>query len=225
MIQYVDDLAYLSQHMDEQETPGMGGMIKNILWQGLKYQGGMDTLSMLKSGYRTGFYVPWTRNFKKNTFLESFDPIFGKGNLAKRATQTFGKRGWQFSSPIQRAVSRDFERAGMFRIRGATANAAAKYGSSVAERAASKFIISRIAGFALGVVNPIMWGSVIASVGTETYNIVSSQVNKYKGLELGGYFPESQGAYTSRQRMVQAITASHLQARSAIGNEAQLFHR
>jgi hypothetical protein len=45
----------------------------------------------------------------------------------------------------------------------------------------------------------------------------------YTDMSVG--FPETPASYTSRQRAVRAISESQLQARSAIGNEAQLFHR
>jgi hypothetical protein len=66
-----------------------------------------------------------------------------------------------------------------------------------------------------------IFGAQLAVAG---YKAISRQVSKYSGLELGGYFPETQGSYTSRQRALQAITASNLQAKSAIGNEAYLMH-
>lgn len=44
-------------------------------------------------------------------------------------------------------------------------------------------------------------------------------------VDMNQAFPESQQSFTSRQRAVRAISESQLQARSAIGNEAQLFHR
>ena len=43
-------------------------------------------------------------------------------------------------------------------------------------------------------------------------------------IDMGTTFRDNGATYTSRQRAVRAIAESHLQARSAIGNEAQLFH-
>jgi hypothetical protein len=216
MLHYADDLAYIAQHANDQNAPSAGAMVGNIVWQGAKFQYGMDTLSMLRRGYRTGFYVPWTGGWDKNWAVKQFGL---QGAVPKAMTG----RGFQFS---KRAVAgRYFEKAGLFGVQKATTKVATKYGMDIAKGAAAKFLIGRAAGIALGVVNPLLWGGLVLDATVGAYNWASAQERKYRGMELGGFFPETQGSYTSRQRAVQAITASHLQARSAIGNEAMLLHR
>ena len=42
---------------------------------------------------------------------------------------------------------------------------------------------------------------------------------------VGGNYIDTQQAYTMRQRAVQAIQSSHMNARSALGNTARMMHR
>jgi hypothetical protein len=216
MLSYADDLAYLAQNADAQNAPDAGSLVKELVWQGAKFQYGMDTLTMLRRGYRTGFHIPWTGGLQNNWMIK-------RAGLSSHIPQALTGKGIQFS---KRAVAgRYFEKAGIFGVQKATAKVATKYGMDVAKGAAAKFLIGRAAGITLGVVNPLLWGGLVLDATVGAYNWASAQERKYRGMELGGFFPETQGSYTSRQRAVQAITASHLQARSAIGNEAMLLHR
>jgi hypothetical protein len=72
----------------------------------------------------------------------------------------------------------------------------------------------------LEIAKMVLWDPVWAG-----YSAIQSQVKMAKGLELGGYFPDTKSSLTSRQRTVKAISSSRLQARSAVGNEAFLMHR
>jgi hypothetical protein len=65
--------------------------------------------------------------------------------------------------------------------------------------------------------------AVAASIGI--WNNASGAMERARYVDVSNKFTETQGSYTSRQRSVRAISESHLQARSAIGNEAQMFHR
>lgn len=218
MLQYADDLAYLAQHADPGSAPSPGGMVRELIWQGAKFQYGMDTLSMLQSGYRTGFYVPWTGRVQHHWLVKQF-------GLSESVPKIFRSKGIQFARRSPAMAGRYFEKAGVFGIQKATAQVATKYGMNVAKGSAAKFLIGRAAGLTLGIVNPILYGGLVLDMAIGAYKFSSAIERKYRGMELGGFFPETQGAYTSRQRAVQAITASHLQARSAIGNEAMLMHR
>jgi len=89
----------------------------------------------------------------------------------------------------------------------------------------ARFLVGKLGGYGIAAV---LTADALALGWMATgglYGGISKAVSKYKGLEMGGYFPDTQTAMTSRQRAVQAITTSQLQARSAIGNEAMLFHR
>ena len=74
--------------------------------------------------------------------------------------------------------------------------------------------------------NPLMWGVGATWFGGRAFlgNISRAMRNTmYENMGRSG-FEDSMGTYTSRQRAVRAIAESNLQARAAIGNEAQLFH-
>ena len=96
--------------------------------------------------------------------------------------------------------------------------------SPVMQKAFQKIAISRAAGFALTALNRVFVGAMLYQ-GWRAYDKYATRVALNRGFETGGYFPESRGAITSRQRAIRAISESRLQARSAVGNEAQLLHR
>jgi hypothetical protein len=116
-----------------------------------------------------------------------------------------------------------YREAGLTGFSGARKAAAVAFGEKAAANAGTKYLVSRAAGMAIGL-SWLQLGIFGTELAVKGYQAISRQVTKYRGLELGGYFPETQGSYTSRQRAVQAITASNLQAKSAIGNEAYLMH-
>ena len=86
-------------------------------------------------------------------------------------------------------------------------------------------MLGKAAGIALKGANFVMGATLAYDLTVGGYGMASAIESKYRGLELGGDYQDSMGAATSRQRALQAITASSLQARSAIGNEAMLMHR
>ena len=79
---------------------------------------------------------------------------------------------------------------------------------------------------ATNLTKPAMW-----PIGIAWFGGLALLGNAAKGLrrnqarDFGNSFVDSGQTYTSRQRAVRAIAESHLQARSAIGNEAMLMHR
>lgn len=211
MIQYADDVAYMAQKQDDDYQ---FGVMKDFLWPLTKFSYSFAALKMLKKSPVTGFYVPWTR---------------GKGNVAKfgRKMGVWGSSGWASgtASTAERSALRIFRSSGVFGFNAARRKVAAAMGEQVATKVGSRFIIGRAAGLAIPALNVALWAPLVVGTVVGTYKWAAALTSKYRGLELGGYFPETQGAYTSRQRSLQAITASRLQARSAIGNEAMLFHR
>jgi hypothetical protein len=155
----------------------------------------IDMLAQFRSSGR--LYAPWTGPF------------------------TGGKRIG--ASMIGRGVERNGQR-----LRGVD-----KYGkmlmgaSRVAGATNAYFIASDPIWFATKFLrNPFMLAAGAAWFGTG-----ASIQNSSRALERNQYmkmsvpFNDSERSYTSRQRAVRAIAESHLQARSAIGGEAQLYHR
>lgn len=211
MIQRVNDVAYATRENIEGGFSAVG-MATDIL----KYSFAMDTLKMLKGAPRTGYYVPWTASRLKNRGFKDLrvksgyrpNPLeqqIDRFRAGLRSKHGIGKRGVYFGG----ALPRQALRSGVQRTGGA----------------AAKMFISRMAGIGIPVANIAMWGPLFIAGGSIAYQALDASVTKWRNLEMGGYFADSPGAYTSRQRAVQAITASHLQAKSSIGNEAMLFHR
>jgi len=99
-----------------------------------------------------------------------------------------------------------------------------KGAGAIARSIGTKLLISKVAGMVIPAFH-IWFATELLSIPFQAYSGLAQQVQSYRGLELGGYFPETKGSLTSRQRTVRAITDSRLQARSAIGNEAFLYHR
>jgi prepilin signal peptidase PulO-like enzyme (type II secretory pathway) len=91
--------------------------------------------------------------------------------------------------------------------------------------AAAKAAIGKAAGFGLKALGLYYLLSIPAQLTWGLYQTAKQHVKSIKGLEFGGYFPETRMSLTSRQRTLQAISSSNLQARSAIGSEAFLCHR
>ena len=78
---------------------------------------------------------------------------------------------------------------------------------------------------ATNLTKPAMWPLGIAWFGgMAIMNNAAKAMRKTQYVSMGSAFIDNGAIYTSRQRAVRAIAESHLQARSAIGNEAQLFH-
>jgi hypothetical protein len=176
-------------------------------------------LGMASKSARHGVSLPFIpeRVFKKRVV-----------DAAGRATYTKGFRtgGWMKAGTMaERSSLRMYEKAGIFGYSGAQKAAAARFSSKIASNTGMRYLLGRGAGIALKGAN-FMFGATMAyELASTAYSIGSELDTKYKGLELGGHFMDTQGAATSRQRALQAITASSLQARSAIGNEAMLMHR
>jgi hypothetical protein len=103
-------------------------------------------------------------------------------------------------------------------------------------RGAAHLSASKAASFALGALtwndplwfaiqywnNPMIWP---AGVAWFTLSAAAKGMERSMYVNMSPGFTDTENSVTSRQRAVRAISESHLQARSAIGNEAQLFHR
>ncbi len=172
-----------------------------------------STLMALTRIPTKGFEVPWTG---------------GVGGTVNLATSQFAKFGigtptalnttLRVGGPIRSAGIR---KLGFF---GAAGHLARGKAPVVARRAMAKLMISKAAGAGMGLIY-FELAMLPLQLGWAGYSAVAEAIKTHKGLELGGYFPESRGSMTSRQRTVRAITDSRLQARSVIGQEAMLMHR
>lgn len=213
MLSMADDVAYAATHLDQQQGSNPIGLAGQVAWQWGKFEFSLKTLEMLKKGPKTGYYIPFTRG--------------GRGKIASfgQARGWWGPEGRMFMGSMGEAAPYYNKTFGLLRFNASRRAAVGAVGARAANIAGAKYIVGRVAGVASAWLMPIFWGQMAWSAAAGTYGFINKLANKNKGLELGGYFPETQAAVTSRQRALQAITSSRLQARSAIGNEAMLFHR
>jgi len=175
---------------------------------------GWSALEMLARSPKAGFYVPWsglparTANIATGTFAKGMGTPGAGTDFSTAGIRFGGGRGFYKS------------KRGFFELGKRLSRAK----SPIMRQLVGKNILAKAAGGAIGL---IYWeiGLSLASIPVQAYKAIAHQVAKYRGIELGGYFPDSRASATSRQRDVRAITDSRLQARSSIGNEAQLFHR
>ena len=84
-----------------------------------------------------------------------------------------------------------------------------------ASRAAGLYFAWNVAIFA-----PLIYSGVKGAVNT-----LREIGRGTMGLEFGGDYIDTRGAYTERQRSLRAITSSRMSTRAALGNEAFLCHR
>ena len=190
---------------------------EGLVWGMAKFMYSWETARMLSKSPLKGYYVPGTVGPSR----------FVAGQLASRgwggetARRVAGKRGLNFGAATLG------QRQALKMGTGAAFQRAAFGGGvqKVSRGVAGKVLLGRAAGIGLKAFNIYMWGALAVGLPMMGYKAIAEAVRANRGLELGGYFPETRGSVTSRQRTVRAITDSRLQARSVIGNEAQLFHR
>lgn len=176
-----------------------------------------STLKMASKSARSGFSIPGANSFgiakKFGLRTGGFGAVKGVG-----LQTSIGDYGRYKSLEI-------FEKAGLTGFRGAQKKAALSYGDKLAAGVGQRYIFGRAAGIALKGANFFLGATMAFDIVKGGYQMGAEAEKKYRGLELGGDYRDTVGAATSRQRAMQAITASSLQARSAIGNEAMLMHR
>ena len=201
----------MATYTDNQvEQQGGGG-----LFEMAKLLYSWEALRMVAKAPTAGYYLPGTASLPSK--------IQG---LAK----TTGFRGFQaqaaglrstlvFGAPVS-------TQAAKLGIVGAARATFGKAGTSaVARGMAGKVLLGRVAGLGLKALSIYYTALIPLELAWGGYSAIAEKVRSARGLEMGGYFPETRRSLTSRQRTVRAITDSRLQARSAIGNEAMLFHR
>ena len=191
---------------------GIGRLALDLIKFNLTY----DLFKMIGGIPKKGYHVPWTKSPGKIADLGRKYGAWGEGGLLSgevSGMSTYMKYskfgGLNLGSAMASTVS----------------ELTPQFGARVAGNMASRAAAFRFAGIAARGINILTLSSFLPEIPIMAYQKASEITSKYYGLELGGYFPETQAAVTSRQRNIQAITASNLQARSAIGNEAMLFHR
>jgi len=172
------------------------------LWGAAANLYGYSTLDMLAQFQSTGrMYVPWSG-------------FIGGGKQGFGANMT----GRKFGGVTQ----------GLFGLKGIGKSGKMLMGASRAAGATNAYFVATdplwfTARF-LG--NPLMLAAGAAwFMGGATLTNAARGIEKNQYIRMNIPFEDTEQSYTSRQRAVRAIAESHLQARSAIGNEAQLFHR
>jgi len=206
---------FIRGEADEYRRGGIGALAGS-LW-------GWSALQMAGDFGETGsLYVPWTGilpggKWKTsmigepwgvrplNTVESSLKANFAKDDLGLTKHAIYGSK------------FRGIGRAGKALLMGSTA---ARVGLAAYTWTSPEFFAFRYMG------RPSMWGwgALWFGVGKTLQNTARA-MERTRYVDMGAAFPETQQSLTSRQRAVRAISESHLQARSAIGNEAQLFHR
>ncbi len=184
-----------------------------------------EALRMIEKGPGAGYYLPGTaslpgkiQGIARATGFRGFQ----EGAAGFRRTLPFragAGRALMFGAPVSAEAAR-------LGIVGAAKRTFGRAGTSAVSRgAAGRVMLGRVAGLGLKALR-MYWGVMLPlELAWGGYSAIAERVRSARGLEMGGYFPETRGSVTSRQRTVRAITDSRLQARSAIGNEAMLFHR
>jgi len=191
---------------------------------------GFSVMAMAARAPAAGFNVPWTGLPARIANMAT--GAFARGAKRPGLATQFPAGGIGMGSPrFRRRLMGDvkfgIKPAGFYKSRRGVLALTGRLGRTQApamRMLIGKNLLARAAGFGLTMIG-IELAMMVPMLAYQGYRGIVEQVKSTRGLEMGGYFPETRGSLTSRQRSVQAITDSRLQARSAIGNEAQLFHR
>jgi hypothetical protein len=196
---------------------------------------GWSALSMLAEFQKTGqYYVPWTGKILGRPGPYTLDMVgrktFGILPLSagpKRSGRTIGKvlgkqpfaeRNLRESIFGSKFIGKGSARGwGMAQL---GVSRAINVGLSTMTWTDPVFFAFRYAA------NPMMWPvGILYYGGMNTWGNAARAMERTRYVDMSQPFVDTQASFTSRQRAVRAISESQLQARSAIGNEAQLFHR
>jgi len=192
---------------------------------------GMSALEMVKEGAGRGYHVPWTKDTGEwpskriarfgRKKMHAWDDRVGV-KMAKRPNQyavnSLKKSAFTSYGKVEANLAKRYTRVLGAESAGIAARNATRY-------AAGSLVAGAAAGIGLAVLNWAMILPLAVDASKFVWEKATAPAERGSFMHLGGYFPETQSTFTSRQRAVQAITESQLQARSAIGNEAMLFHR
>jgi len=197
---------YLDNQTENEEQFSATGLLGTLY--------GFSTLEMMSKMPETGrYYIPWTGRLNKGRGI-GFSMV-GKG-IRENVPRNL----------IEEKVDEVFKKLHVPKHK----FVANTWGGR------KHMIMARGAGFGLGAMafsdpiwfameyaaKPLMWPLGVAWFGLRS---VAQGLEKSQYVSMSSPFTDTEATYTSRQRAVRAISESHLQARSAIGNEAELFHR
>jgi hypothetical protein len=190
-----------------------------------------SALEMLSKSSTQGYYLPWTRAWdpikkKYEGKIANFGRKMGMWGdrgvvLGKRPSQYAVKglrrtMGFGYSS-IERTLAQRYART-------VGADAAKMVAKRALTFAAGSMVLEAASGIGLALITAQLAG--MAGEGISMlWKAGTAPAERHSFLRFAAEFPDTRATATSRQRAVQAITESQLQARSAIGNEAMLFHR
>jgi len=97
--------------------------------------------------------------------------------------------------------------------------------NSGVRRQLAKVALSRAAGLFMVGFEVSWFAPLLYSGARGAFNTLRTIGKDARGLDFGGQYSDSRGAYTERQRSLRAITSSRMSTRAALGNEALLMHR
>jgi hypothetical protein len=155
---------------------------------------------------------------------------------ARRFAFGWNKRKAQVSNAVYEDIVKELGRRPTI---GSPASARAVAGSTVSRSAveaavgggAKRMLALRAFGTLAGAMNVVLGFQIASWMGQGAFRIGNHVVERLvdaRRLDFGGpnsVVVRSRGAYTERQRALQEIQASNLNARRHIGNEAQMMHQ
>lgn len=201
---------FLEQETQEYQSGGIMGVVGSLY--------GWSTLGMVEQFSETGrYYIPWSGTYT-GTKAGVGVSMVGRGKIGI-APQVAGK----VSDFRKIAVGTKYVGSGAL----GTAQLVASRGVGLAMSGMTWtdpyfYAFSLLTGSVSAFTLP---GAIAWFGGSAMLRNAARAMERSRYIDMKVPFMETQGSYTSRQRAVRAIAESHLQARSAIGNEAQLFHR
>jgi hypothetical protein len=198
---------FLSGEQEQYEGGGIGAVAGSLY--------GWSTLSMLAEFSETGEYVlPWSGLIRKGGFRAS---ALGKKWGITGAVSANRRLAGGFGPAL---FGKKFAGAGVLGATQLFASRAVGLGlSSITWTDPAFFAFRYFSNFAMWPVGVAYFG------GAALWKNAARAMERTRYVDMSQVFPETQASFTSRQRAVRAISESQLQARSAIGMEAQLFHR
>jgi hypothetical protein len=198
---------FVSGEQEQYEGGGLGAVAGSLY--------GWSTLSMLAEFGEKGEYVlPWSSLIRKGGFRAS---AVGKKWGIKAAVSGNRKLLGGMGPSL---FGKKFAGAGVLGATQLFASRAVGIGLASMTWTDPAFFAFRY------LASPMMWPVGVAYFGgLATWRNAARAMERTRYVDMNVVFPETQASFTSRQRAVRAIAESHLQARSAIGMEAQLFHR
>lgn len=201
----IDDVYLGVKNKDEQDLT-VGRIIGGVY--------GFSTLDMLNDVRKTGrYYVPWANAIANAK---------GVRRLGLNKFVNYDATRSIFPKLRPGRISRF---AGVGLAGKAMMGASRTVGVGYAALALTDPLWFAISAHSLGVLGPAIIPGILWFGGKKFLSATVKNLEDRQFVRMNQPYSDSQSAVTSRQRAVRAISESHLQARSAIGNEAMLMHR